>query len=199
MKILDTSKKNKVTAGVKRLSFPSDEKLHPWLTKLLEAYYNVDSDVATAIELEKNKNRKLACHKGCSNCCKTHQDVPVYPLELVGISWYVTEKISGAERETLKSQLEKHKGNNACPFLFKDLCAVHPVRPISCRQFTVFGKPCAEGEDPYYTRRQDVMLAVFTENSPSPEIVRMQDCNWSSLSRKMADFDKKKLDQRRKH
>ncbi|MBS1114086.1 MAG: hypothetical protein H6Q92_1849, partial [Nitrospirae bacterium] len=29
-----------------------------------------------------------------------------------------------------------------------------------CRQFNVFGSPCAEGEDPYYTRREDVLLPI---------------------------------------
>lgn len=189
----NTSKIRKGTPVDKRPSFPSDEKTHPWLSKLLDTYYSIDSDVATAIELEKNQNRKLACHKGCSNCCKTHKDIPVYPLELVGISWYVTEKISGAEREALKKQLKEHNKDNSCPFLLNDNCSVHRMRPIACRQFNVFGKSCEEGEDAYYTRREDVMPAIFTESSSKPEIVRLQDCHWSSLSKKMADFDRKNL------
>ena len=195
----DTSKNRNERHGDKRLSFPSDEKTHPWLLKLLDAYYSIDADVAAAIESWKKQNKHVACSEGCSNCCKTHKDIPVYPLELVGISWYVTEKISGAERETLKKQLKEHNKDNLCPFLLNDICSVHPMRPIACRQFNVFGKSCEEGEDAYYTRREDVMPAVFVESSSNPEIVRLQDCHWSSLSEKMADFDKKKLDQRRKH
>jgi uncharacterized protein len=39
------------------------------------------------------------------------------------------------------------------------------MRPLGCRQFNVFGKPCERGEDPYYTRRHDVMvpLSEYTE------------------------------------
>ena len=31
------------------------------------------------------------------------------------------------------------------------------MRPIACRLFTVFGRPCAEGEDPFHTRRADLL------------------------------------------
>lgn len=194
----NTSKIRKGTPVDKRPSFPHDEKTHPWLLKLLDTYYSIDTDVATAIESWKKQNKHVACSKGCSNCCKT-QDIPLYPLELAGISWYVTEKISGAEREALKKQLKEHNKDNLCPFLLNDICSVYLMRPIACRQFNVFGKSCEEGEDAYYTRREDVMPAVFVENSSKPEIVRLKDCHWSSLSNKMADFDKKKLDQRLKH
>ncbi len=172
-----------------RLSFPSDEKTHLWLSKLLDTYYSIDADVAAAIESWKKQNKHVACIKGCSNCCKTHKDVPVYPLELVGISWYVTEKISGAEREALKKQLKEHNKDSSCPFLLNDNCSVYAMRPIACRQFNVFGKSCEEGEDAYYSRREDVMPAVFTESSSKPEIISLRDCNWSSLVEKMDDFD----------
>lgn len=203
---------------VKRLSFSSDEKVHPWLSMLLNAYYMVDKGVLSGIEHEqKKRDKKLACGKGCSNCCMTHKDIPVYPLELVGISWYASEKISGAERELLKKQLKNHKGNDPCPFIVKGACMVHPVRPIACRQFNVFGNPCKEGEDPYYTRREDVMppvkkhvdraffimlpfygvekkseqIKVIDSGSMHKMARKMQDCNWTSLAEKMNDFDKK--------
>jgi hypothetical protein len=31
------------------------------------------------------------------------------------------------------------------------------MRPAGCRQFNVFTSPCAPGEDPYFTRREDVL------------------------------------------
>ena len=37
-------------------------------------------------------------------------------------------------------------------------CIVHPMRPIACRMFNVFNTPCDQGEDPYYTRRKDVLI-----------------------------------------
>ncbi|HXW69056.1 MAG TPA: YkgJ family cysteine cluster protein, partial [Dissulfurispiraceae bacterium] len=44
-------------------------------------------------------------------------------------------------------------------------------RPIACRQFNVFSTPCSEGEDPYYTRRRDVLTP--TEKSTNRAIRAM--------------------------
>ena len=92
-----------------RLSFPSDEKNHPWLPILLDAYAVVDKGVDEAIKTAFKEGRILACGKGCSNCCRTHQTIPVYPLELVGLSWYVTEKLTEPERSVIKTQLYSYK------------------------------------------------------------------------------------------
>jgi len=145
---------------IKRVSFPGDEKKHSWLGPLLDAYFIVDKGVAKAIEAERKKGRNLACSKGCSNCCSTHKDIPVYPLELEGIFWYVTEKTTGPAREVLKRQLNDFTISAPCPFLIDGACSIHPLRPMACRQFNVFGEPCGPGEDPYYTRREDVMDPV---------------------------------------
>ena len=211
-------KKSKSKGYVKpsKLSFQDDIKIHDWLPPLIEAYYIVDKGIAVAIQREEKKKRTVACRKGCSSCCRTHQTVPVYPLELVGISWYVTEKIGGPGREALKHQLRSHRKNDPCPFLLDGACLVHPMRPISCRQFIVFGKPCAENEDPYYTRQQDVLPSVKNyvdhaffimlpfygvndeserwkaiENKSVHMLVKLiQTCDWSSLANKMDDFDR---------
>ncbi len=148
----------------------------------------------------------------------THKDIPVYPLELVGISWYATEKISGPGREALMEQLRNYRENNPCPFLVERVCTIHPLRPIACRQFNVFGRPCTEGEDPYYTRRKDVLPSVkkqvdhaffimlpfygvekeserikVVESGGMHRMVRtMQTCNWKSLADRMYNFDKEK-------
>jgi len=203
-----------------RLSFPNDEKVHPWLSLLLDAYYIVDKGVFKAIEAEKKRGKKLACRKACSSCCSTHKDVPVYPLELVGISWYATEKISGGEREVLKERLKNHHEKGPCPLLVDGICSVHPMRPIACRQFNVFNNPCSDGEDPYYSRRDDVLQPVkkyvdqaffimfpfygiekeservkAVENGTMHKMVRaIQECNWKSLADKMNKFDRKTED-----
>ena len=44
-----------------------------------------------------------------------------------------------------------------CPFLIDNACSIHPLRPLACRNYNVFGQQCAEGEDAYYTRRGDVL------------------------------------------
>jgi Fe-S-cluster containining protein len=217
------SKTNKTASSkAKRLSFPEDEKEHPWLKLLLEAYYIVDKGIVQAIDAEKKAGRKLACAKGCSSCCKTHKDIPVYPLELAGLSWYVTEEMKSAGRELLRQQLENYKKDDPCPFLMEGACSVHPVRPMACRQFNVFSKACEEGEDPFYTRREDVMNPVkkhvdqaffimlpyygIEKESERIKIVEtgafhrmakeLYAFNWQSLAEKMSSFDLKTTDRK---
>jgi Fe-S-cluster containining protein len=210
-------KKNKRHSDkAKRLFFPQDERKRSWLKLLLDAYHILDKGVAKAIEVEQQKGRELACSKGCSNCCSTHKDIPIYPMEIVGISWYVAEKIKGAMREILKAQLGNFKKGGPCPFLIEGVCSIHPMRPMACRQFNVFGRPCEESEDPYYTRREDVMYPVkkyvdqaffimlpfygveneserikIVETGAFHKMVKeLHDCNWTELAAKMERFDR---------
>jgi Fe-S-cluster containining protein len=206
-----------VTSQVKRLSFPDDEQNHPWLPMLLDAFFVVDKGIIEALKIEAKKGKHLACKKGCSQCCKTHETIPVYPLELVGISWFIIEKSVNPLREAMKYNLSKHNDNSPCPFLIDGACSVHQVRPISCRQFNVFGKPCEEGEDPYYSRREDVLTPIkkyvdsaffimlpfygvqkesdrrkIIENGSVHQVVKLlQTCKWETLAQKMEQFDKK--------
>ncbi len=148
-------KDKKVSA---RLCFPEDEKLRPWLPLLLDAFAVIDKGVSSAIqEHEKKFKTKLACKKGCGSCCRTHSDIPLYPLEMVGIYWYTIEKLGQPSRGILKKQLLDHRKGRSCPFQVDNACAIHAFRPIACRQFNVFAAPCTEGEDPYYTRRKNVL------------------------------------------
>ncbi len=154
--------KKKISTGLsRRVHFPADEQKLPWLPMLLDAYAVADTGVAIAVrEQEKKRMKKLACGKGCGNCCAHQKDLPLYPHELVGIYWYVSEKIVSPGRDILKDQLASHTAASACPFLVDHSCSIHPVRPLGCRQFNVFSAPCAPGEDPYYTRRDDVLMPV---------------------------------------
>jgi Fe-S-cluster containining protein len=199
----------------KRLGFKADESVHQWLPMLLDAYYIVDKGIAEAVKKESGKGKRLACCKGCSTCCNTHSTIPVYPLELVGLSWYIVEKTAGSVREAVKNRLVQHKEGDPCPFLVDGACSVHPLRPVSCRQFMVFGVPCDKGEDPYYTRREDVLTPIkkytdraffimlpfygvereedrwkIIERGAVHQVVKLlQSCNWKSLAGKMEDFD----------
>jgi len=145
-------KKNKF-----RLSFPEDEKIHSWLPVLLNAYAVMDEGVAKDIKKQEKLGKKLACKRGCSNCCQTHRDIPVYPIEIVGIYWYVIEKIKQPLRSKIKASLINHKKGSSCPFLINNACSIYQMRPLACRQFNVFGKPCGEREDPFYTRPEDIL------------------------------------------
>jgi len=139
-------------------SYSNDEKTQPWLKLLLDAYAVIDEGVAHGVaEEEKKRGIRLACTKGCGNCCVTHRDIPVYPLELVGIYWFVIEKMSQPLRSIVKKQLLEHRKGGSCPFLVDAACSIHQMRPAACRQFNVFNKPCETGEDPFYTRRADVL------------------------------------------
>ena len=142
----------KVQTG--RLQFPDDERRQPWLSLLLEVHHLSDAGVASAIKAD---GRKLACGRGCASCCRTHTDIPVYPLELMGIAWFVSEKLAGEPRERVRQQLLRHRELGACPFLVDEACAIHPLRPMACRQFNVFNTVCASGEDAFHTRFGDVL------------------------------------------
>lgn len=208
-------KSNKEVSKIKRLSFPEEKKL-PWLSMLLDAYYIVDKGIAKAIETEEKNGKVLACAQGCSNCCRTLRDIPIYPLELMGISWYVAGKMTGDLRDILKKQLKEYTRSDQCPFLINGACPIHPMRPMACRQFTVFGKQCEEGEDPYYTRNKDVLPPVkkyvdqaffvmlpFHGVEKDTERIRavergdinrtvrvLQECNWKLLGERMEKVDK---------
>ncbi|MEK6652071.1 MAG: YkgJ family cysteine cluster protein [Nitrospirota bacterium] len=202
-----------------RVQFPDDESKFRWMPMLLDAYAIVDEGIAIAISEEEDKrNIKLSCKKGCDNCCRTHKDIPVYPLELVGIYWFSTEKIVQPAREILKRQLASHAKGDSCPFLINSSCSIHLMRPIACRQFNVFSIQCDEGEDPFYTRRDDVLTPIkdyaeqafyamlpfygvtdeddkidAIENNLIHSLVRiLQSCNWKELDRIMTDFDAKR-------
>ena len=152
------SRQQRGTGLSRRLHFPDDEKLLPWLPMLLDAYAIADTGVAVAVrDREKREGKKLACGKGCGACCVHQTDLPLYPHEIVGIYWYVTEKLAGPDRELLKQRLTGPAPGAGCPFLLNDACTIHPLRPVGCRQFNVFTTRCAPGEDPYFTRNHDVL------------------------------------------
>lgn len=145
-----------------RLKYPAAQTQHPWLAYAFEAYYRADVGVAKGIQQQERHGKKLACAKGCAACCKSHTTIPLFPLELLGLYWYVTQVMPPETRTRLKPQLANHSTGEPCPFLLEGACAVHPMRPLACRHFNVFGKTCAEGEDAFYTRRDDVLTPLKT-------------------------------------
>ncbi len=135
-----------------------DEARLPWLAWLRRMHAVVDAGVGAAVRAEeRRRGTRRACRRGCSVCCRHQGDIPVLPLELTGISWFCAERLDGPARAAVREQLARHVRGGPCPFLVDDACAVHPVRPTACRLFTVFGRACAEGEDPYHARRADLL------------------------------------------
>jgi Fe-S-cluster containining protein len=152
------------------LRFPEDEKHQPWLSLLLEIQHLTNQGVAAAIKAD---GRKLACGRGCASCCRTHTDIPVYPLELMGIAWFAMEKLEGELRQRVQQQLQQHRDLGACPFLVDEACAIHPLRPMACRQFNVFNTVCTTGEDAFHTRLGDVLRPnVKLKNEALREMLR---------------------------
>jgi Fe-S-cluster containining protein len=144
-----------------RCRFPDDEGRLPWLPILLDAYEVIDRGIFLALQREKRKTgRRPVCKAGCGGCCGTHTDIPIYPLEMVGVYWYALEKMDPALRTALMTKLEGRSTNEPCPFLSDNQCTVYQVRPIACRQFMVFNRPCGDGEDPFHTRRGDVLTPL---------------------------------------
>src|SRR3990172_5735370 len=159
MVVKRSHKKNAANLSA-RVRFPEDEQKLPWLPMLLDAYAMVGTGVGRAVTAdEKNLKVKLACARGCDVCCR-QKDIPLYPHEVVGLYWYASEKMAAPGRDILKGQLAGHAPGSACPFLIDHVCSVHPVRPVSCRWFNIFTMPCAPGEDPYYSRRGDVLEPI---------------------------------------
>lgn len=212
------SHKRNESSGADRLRFPEDEARYPWLSLLLEGLAVFDKGTALGIQRARRKqNRPVACRERCGNCCRTNTDIPVYPLELAGICWYVIEKLKGPLRETLKAQLAGHEGKPPCPFLIDDGCSIYPLRPGVCRLFVVFGKPCGPGEDAYHTRRPDVLTPLeefknqaffimlpfygITKDEDRVRAVKngvvhsrvqnLQEWDWKNLAQKMEDHDRR--------
>lgn len=151
-----------------RLSWPRHERRHPWLSMLFNALAHVDLSVDEAI---KASERPSACKAGCFHCCL--QPIPLTPLEVLGIRFFIKEKLTNEHRVRLLdhaqgiiqlSEPSVHDGS-PCPMLLEQRCAIYPVRPIACRRYNVVGEPCAPGEDCTVTRTQDVIR-------PSSEALR---------------------------
>lgn len=143
-----------------------DEVRLPWLPLLNRMQRVIDAGIEAGVRAEeRRRGARSACRRGCSVCCRHQSDIPVFPIELAGISWYCAERLQGTARQTVRVQLGRHVRGGSCPFLVDDSCAVHAVRPVACRLFTVFGRRCAEGEDPYHERRADLL-------TPPPGLLR---------------------------
>ena len=147
-------------AKPQRLKYPTEEAANTWLGYAFDAYHRADVGVAKGIQQEERKARKLACAKGCSSCCKSHTTIPIFPLELLGLYWYVGKVMPVEIRARLKPQLANHVAGTPCPFLLDGACSVHPMRPLACRHFNVFDTVCVEGEDAFFSRREDVLTPL---------------------------------------
>lgn len=135
------------------------ENRYGWLKDLLDAYQIVDAGAKIEIESHlKATKRTLACREGCSACCM-NPTVPINEIELRGISFYTNEVMQEETYNVVLHQLEQHESTSACPFLVEHRCSIYPLRPIACRIFHVYDKPCELKEDVSQTRPNDILRA----------------------------------------
>ncbi len=140
----------------RRLTYPDDEARYSWLAIILTAYHIVDAGIAVELKGEETRRQaKAACHQGCSNCCTLFPDIPVSPLEILGISWFVMEQLAGDVREAVRERITGLWQIGECPFLNGSVCSIYPLRPLACRMFFVFGNPCQPEENVVRTRPSD--------------------------------------------
>lgn len=145
-----------------RVNGASDRQAPPgepaWAATLRAMHDEVDRGVSRAVQrVQRRSGRRIACRRGCAACCRVNTDIPVFPVELAGISRHCVEALRGALREEVRRRCAAHEPGAPCPFLVAGGCAVYPVRPTACRLLAVFGAPCAEGEDAWHARRADVL------------------------------------------
>lgn len=138
-----------------RKKYNVDEANYPELVVLFDTYDISDS--LTQVYLE--QVGPVMCKKGCSNCCK-NPTVPFTEPELIGISWYAAEKLTGSIRARVKQRLYDHEATVECPFLIDDDCSVYEVRPLICRQFYVKNIRCVQYEDIVSNRPQDIVAPI---------------------------------------
>lgn len=200
---MDVHFEARLSDEITRLPRPreADEARHSWLTILLDTYYILT--VGTTLTLAEEKARRgvpLACNAGCAACCQ-RPEVPISQLELLGIWWYVVEKLPQEERAKLNEKLIHHRKASACPFLTENHCSIYPLRPLACRFLHVFGTPCTAEEIPIESRPQDiwlpretaplaalVMLTYFGFNTEETRRQALADGYLTSISTLMSDF-----------
>ena len=123
----------------------------PWLAALRKAYAVLDAGIAQAVAAT---GRQPACQAGCAACCC--QSIPASGLEVQGLRWFVLTQLPVRTGRLVGQALCNREDPN-CPFLVDGSCAAYALRPMACREFVVFARPCTLGESPVVTRPQDVL------------------------------------------
>jgi Fe-S-cluster containining protein len=198
-----------------RIRFLADERLHPWLTILVDVYNLAERVNDELMAACKRRGVVIACTRGCDSCCR-NQQILVTNLELSGITWYVMEKLDPALRQQVRVQLHNSKGTRGCPFLVDGACSVYPVRPLTCRQFFVQRTPCSLAEEVNTSRPQDIVrptpesvvdisfrlldfwqitkkrdkIAAVRDGFIYQNMFPLQEVDWQQLLQAMADRDK---------
>jgi len=129
-----------------------------WLPELIKAQAVMDAGVRLAAREEKAlRGQAPACGPGCAGCCASSMPYAT-PVEMAGALRSLARQRPDALRLVFDA-LER-PGQTGCPFLAEGACLVYPMRFLSCRQLVVFGRACANGENPLRTRPSDVLVPL---------------------------------------
>jgi len=132
-----------------RFYAPQAEAQYTWLTGILETFYLIDSQVEVHL--------KKVAKKSIMTACCLEPVVPITEPELITISWYASEVLSGGLRAQVKKRLVDHNTRQECPFLVNRTCSINAVRPLICREFFINTKPCQKGDLAINTRPYDAV------------------------------------------
>lgn len=103
----------------------------------------------TTVKYRDPKTPAVACKEGCKWCC--YQTVPVTAVEVFRIARFIETEFYDEEKNKVTGKLRKldeqtrgrtptarDKMRIACAFLQDGRCAIYPVRPLACAEFTSF-------------------------------------------------------------
>lgn len=144
---------------------PDSSLTHTWLPSLIKAQAIMDVGVRLATRHETAvRGETPACREKCAGCCSSRH-MAATSLEIAGAAWHLRREASprslAALERLCRSDLDG-TDEDGCPLLVDGLCAAYSMRFLSCRQLVVFGRTCSMGEDPFRTRRSDVLTPLRT-------------------------------------
>lgn len=144
-----------------RDTLPDSSLTHLWLPSLIKAQAIMDVGVRLAVRHESAlRGESPACREKCAGCCSSRH-VAATPVEVAGATWQLQREATPRARTALERLAGKEADGN-CPLLVDGLCAAYSMRFLTCRQLVVFGRSCSPGEDPFRTRRADVLTPLRT-------------------------------------
>ncbi len=104
----------------------------------------------------------LSCGPGCASCCR--------PFSVLPIEAACVRKAIGALNRASREQLDRNraKGDNRCPLLIDDLCAIYAARPVICR---TQGLPLAYVDE----EREAIEVSACGLNFPDDHVFAPED------------------------
>lgn len=126
-----------------------------------------DAIIGAAVEDTREAGRKISCCAGCGACCRQivpiseHEalallewidglpeeqqafirsrfEAAVAELDMKGMLERTRQSTGTRDREeTVRFALDYFRAGVPCPFLIKESCSIHPIRPMKCREYLV--------------------------------------------------------------